>query len=93
MTLNLRSIAVGAALVIVLAGLGWFAGSNGDARPPSLDGRPGAAAPRGVGRPGPGGPNGPVSVLVASVRKEAFATELEAVGSAHANEALSLIHI
>jgi len=94
MVLNLRSIAVGAAVVIAMAGLGWFAISNGDAPAPaqSMGGRPPASRPQG-GRPGfgPGfGPNGPVSVITVTLKREAFARQMEGVGSARANEAVDI---
>jgi membrane fusion protein, multidrug efflux system len=90
MIVNLRSIAVGAALVIALAGLGWFAISNGDSpapnSPPSMGSRPQAGAP---GRPG-FGPNGPVSVVTVTLKREPFAQQMEAVGTARANEAVDI---
>jgi len=92
MVVNLRSIAVGAAVVITLAGLGWFAISNGDspvpAATPSIGGRPQTAAP-----PGPRerfGPNGPVSVVTVTLTREPFAQQMEAVGTARANEAVDI---
>src|SRR4051812_3549511 len=92
MVLNLRSIAVGAALVLALGALGWFAVSNGDA--PDSNARAGAAGGMGSQRPGdaPGGfgPGAPVGVLVAQVSRVPFALELEAVGNARANEAVDI---
>jgi membrane fusion protein, multidrug efflux system len=91
MIVNLRSIAVGAALVIALAGLGWFAISNGDSpaptSPPSMGSGPQAgAAP---GRPG-FGPGGPVSVVTVTLKRQPFAQQMEAVGTARANEAVDI---
>jgi membrane fusion protein, multidrug efflux system len=90
MVVNLRSIAVGAAVVITLAGLGWFAISNGDspapASPPSMGSRPQAAP---AGRPG-FGQGGPVSVVAVTLRREPFAQQMEAVGTARANEAVDI---
>jgi len=83
MMLNLRSVAVGAAVLIALAGIGWFAASDGGA-PASIE--RGRTAPGGR----PGGPNGPVSVLVTTARSEPFAQAIEAVGSARANEAVDI---
>jgi len=85
MVLNLRSIAVGAAIVVALVGVGWFAASDGDARAPAT---PGTAADAGA-RPGFGAA-GPASVLVATVRSEPFAQDMEAIGTARANEALDV---
>src|SRR4051812_9507417 len=99
MVLNLRSVAVGAALILALGALGWFAVSNGDSNGTAggssvRAGAPGAGAPGmggarpGAGGGGPFGPGGPVGVVVASVNKVPFALELEAVGNARANEAV-----
>ena len=85
MVLKLRSIAVGAAIVVALVGVGWFAASDGDARAPAM---PGTAADAGA-RPGFGAA-GPASVLVATVRSEPFAQDMEAIGTARANEALDV---
>src|SRR6185369_5302719 len=85
MVVNLRSIAVGAALLVTLVGIGWFAVSDGDA-PGSGPG----GGPQGAGaRPG-FGPGGPVSVLVVTVKHEPFARDMEAIGTARANEALDV---
>jgi membrane fusion protein, multidrug efflux system len=91
MIVNLRSIAVGAAVVITLAGLGWFAISNGDSpapsSPPTIGGRPQAVAPGA----GPNfGPSGPVSVVTVTLKREQFAQQMEAVGTARANEAVDI---
>jgi membrane fusion protein, multidrug efflux system len=91
MVLNLRSIAVGAAVVITLAGLGWFAISNGDSPTPaqSMGGRPPAARPQGGARPG-FGPSGPISVVTVTLKRQSFARQMEAVGTARANEAVDI---
>jgi membrane fusion protein (multidrug efflux system) len=91
MVLNLRSIAVGAAVVITLAGLGWFAISNGDSPTPaqSMGSRPPAARPQGGARPG-FGPNGPISVVAVTLKRQPFARQMEAVGTARANEAVDI---
>jgi membrane fusion protein, multidrug efflux system len=83
MMLNLRSIAVGAAILIALAGVGWFASSDGRA-PASVPGGRTEAGGR------PGRPSGPVSVLVSTARQEPFGQVIEAVGSARANEAVDI---
>jgi membrane fusion protein, multidrug efflux system len=92
MVVNLRSIAVGAAVVITLAGLGWFAISNGDSpapasAPTTMGGRPQAVAP--PARPG-FGPGGPVNVVTVTLNREKFAQQMEAVGTARANEAIDI---
>jgi len=85
MVLNLRSIAVGAAIVVALVGVGWFAASDGDARAPATAGKAAGARAR------PGfGPAGPASVLVTTVKSEPFAQDMEAIGTARANEALDV---
>lgn len=91
MVLNLRSIAVGAAVVITLAGLGWFAISNGDSPTPaqSMGGRPPSARPPGGARAN-FGPNGPISVVTVTLKRESFAREMEGVGTARANEAVDI---
>jgi membrane fusion protein, multidrug efflux system len=91
MIVNLRSIAVGAAVVVTLAGLSWFAISNGDApsSAPALGGRPNASAPGGRG-PGQGGSAGPVSVVAVTLQREPLAQQMEAVGTARANEAVDI---
>jgi len=78
MVVNLRSIAVGAALLIALTGIGWFAVSDGEAP------RPDPMGARG------GGPARPVSVLVASAKLQPFAQDMEAIGTARANEAIDV---
>ncbi|HWK75937.1 MAG TPA: efflux RND transporter periplasmic adaptor subunit [Povalibacter sp.] len=78
MVVNLRSIAVGAALLIALTGIGWFAVSDGEAPRPDPLAAPG------------GGPGVPVSVLVASAKLQPFAQDMEAIGTARANEALDV---
>lgn len=78
MVVNLRSIAVGAALLIALTGIGWFAVSDGEAP------RPDPMGARG------GGPARPVSVLVASAKLQPFAQDMEAIGTARANEAVDV---
>lgn len=81
MVLNLRSIAVGAALVIAMVGIGWFAASDGDAPASRQGGPPGA----------PGfGQGGPVSVLLATIQAQPFSQDMEAIGTARANEALDV---
>jgi membrane fusion protein, multidrug efflux system len=91
MLLNLRSIAVGAAVVITMAGLGWFAISNGDSPAPaqSMGGQPPAARPQGGPRPG-FGQGGPVSVVAVTLKREPFAQQMEGVGTARANEAVDI---
>jgi membrane fusion protein, multidrug efflux system len=91
MVLNLRSIAVGAAVVITLAGLGWFAISNGDSPAPaqSMGGRPPVTRPD-AARPGNFGPSGPVSVVAVTLRRQSFARQMEGVGTARANEAVDI---
>ena len=85
MVLNLRSIAVGAAIVVALVGVGWFAASDGDAHAPGTTGKSGASNAR------PGTPaGGAASVLVVIVKSAPFAQDMEAIGTARANEALDV---
>lgn len=86
MIVNLRVIAVGAALLVALAGLGWFAISNGNAPSPAVGGRP--QTPASSARPD-GGPDA-VSVVTATLRREPLAQQVEAVGSVRANEAVDI---
>lgn len=83
MILNLRSIAVGAALVIALIGIGWLAVSDGDA---PRDPQGGAGGPPGMGQDG----GAPVSVLLARIETQPFAQDMEAIGTARANEAVDV---
>lgn len=87
MILNLRSIAVGAAVVITLAGLGWFAISSGDSPAPaqSMGGRPPSARPQGGA-----GPGAPMNVVAVTLKRESFARQMEGVGTARANEAVDI---
>lgn len=89
MVVNLRSIAVAAAVVITAVGLGWFAISNGDSptTAPSMGGRPAVAPP--AGRPGPG-PGDAISVVAVTLKRVPFAQQMEAVGTARANEAVDI---
>jgi membrane fusion protein (multidrug efflux system) len=77
MVLSVRNIAIGAAAVVAL-GLGWLAVSNGDA--------PGAQR----GNATPPSAVGPVSVIVTTVRYQPFAQDMEAIGTARANEAIDV---
>ncbi|HKE95241.1 MAG TPA: efflux RND transporter periplasmic adaptor subunit [Povalibacter sp.] len=70
----MRNLTVGAALLAALAGLVWFAASNGDA--------PATAA-------GPVG-SGAVSVVATTVNYRPFAQDMEAIGTARANEAIDV---
>jgi len=89
MYLNLRSIAVAAALCVTLAGLGWFAISSGDSPAAASSSRSPAQGAAPSGRPGAGG-GGPVSVITVELKREAFNQQMEAVGSARANEAVDI---
>jgi len=90
MVVNLRMIAVGAAVLLALGTLGWLAVSNGGAPAgPVAGARPGGNTANGA-RPGGLGARGPVEVIVASASKVPFAQELEAVGSARANESVDI---
>src|SRR4029434_3393153 len=91
MFVNLRSVAVGAAVLLGLGVLGWFAIGRGDA-PSAARGSDPSGAIGGVGRRSAGRPGsaGPIAVIVASVSKVPFAQELEAVGSARANESVDI---
>jgi membrane fusion protein (multidrug efflux system) len=83
MILNLRSIVVAVAILIALGGVGWFAASDGSSGAnPSV-----SAASKTKPRAGAGAP---VGVLVARVTKLPFAAEMEAIGTAHANEAVDI---
>jgi membrane fusion protein, multidrug efflux system len=77
MVASVRNIAIGALGLVAVAGLGWFAASSGDAP---------VAAP--IRAQGPG--NAPVSVLVTKIGYRPFAQDMEAIGTARANEAVDV---
>lgn len=82
-TLRFRSIAVGAlriSLVIGALGLGGCAESDGDSRAPGAGGKPGFGTE----------PDTAVSVLMAKVEPQPYSQDMEAIGSARANEALDV---
>ena len=77
MVSRVRNIVVGVALLVAIAGIGWYAKSSGDAahaKPVALSARA----------------SGPVNVLVATVEYEPFAQDMEAIGTARANEAVDV---
>lgn len=77
---NVRNWAVGAGLLAtVVAGLGWFAACNGDSPVANAAVRPMGA-----------GPNEAVSVVVTTVEFQPFAQDMEAIGTARANEAVDV---
>lgn len=80
---GVRNIVVGTALLVAVAGIGWYAKSSGDVQPDAKQARPAGA------RPG-FGPGGPVNVLVATAGQESFAQTVEAIGTARANEAVDV---
>jgi len=82
MVSSVRNIVVGAALLVAVAGIGWYAKSNGDAQP--------QAGPASAGARSGFGPGAPVSVTVTTVAYEPFAQDMEAIGSARANEAVDV---
>lgn len=93
MRLKLRSVAVGAAVLLALSGMGCADGGGAPATATSAargqSNQTGqAAGSREGGRSGRS--TGPISVLVTTVRSQPFARVLEAVGSARANEAVDL---
>lgn len=91
MFVSLRSIAVGAAALLLLGVLGWFAIYRGDASDSTLgSARPGVGAAGGSGAQSGGALGGPVSVIVATVNRVPFAQELESVGNARANESVDI---
>jgi membrane fusion protein, multidrug efflux system len=92
MRLKLRSVAVGAAVLLALSGAGCADGGGAPAKPSGeAGGRSSQADPAGRREGGRAGrPSGPVAVLVTTVSSQPFARVLEAVGSARANEAVDL---
>jgi membrane fusion protein (multidrug efflux system) len=80
MVVSVRNIAIGTLALVAVVGVGWFAVSNGDA--PTAAPKASAAA-----RVGPGGP---VSVVVTTVGFRPFAQDMEAIGTARANEAVDV---
>ena len=79
MVASVRNLIVGAALLVAAGGIGWFAVSNGDA--PA--GAGGAARVH-------AGSGDPVSVVVTTVSYRPFAQDMEAIGTARANEAVDI---
>lgn len=74
-----------AVCAVVAMGLGLGACSEGDASRPQ-----GPAGQAQGGRPGSGGPGGPTSVIAAPVELKNFAGDVEAIGTARANEAVTI---
>ncbi|HEY5808651.1 MAG TPA: efflux RND transporter periplasmic adaptor subunit [Povalibacter sp.] len=77
MVVSVRNIAIGAGVLVALAGVGWFAASSGDAP---------AGSQAGSGT----APGGPVSVIVTTVAYQPFSQDMEAIGTARANEAVDI---
>ncbi len=73
---GVRNIVVGAALLVAVAGIGWYAKSTGDPQAGAKPAVPNAARP--------------VNVLVTTVSYEPFAQDMEAIGTARANEAVDV---
>ncbi|HMN45552.1 MAG TPA: efflux RND transporter periplasmic adaptor subunit [Povalibacter sp.] len=73
----MRNIVVGAALLVAVAGIGWYAKSNGGPQAPSA-----ARQAPGAGKP--------VNVIAATVNYVPFAQDIEAIGTARANEAVDV---
>lgn len=78
MSPGVRNIVVGAALLVAVAGIGWYAKSSGG---------PQAS---GTARQASGAGNKPVNVIVETVRYTPFAQDIEAIGTARANEAVDV---
>jgi membrane fusion protein (multidrug efflux system) len=81
---------IASAILIAVAGGGWIAWKAlpaADSRPQAGSGGPPAAA----GRPGAsGGPRRPAEVVLAQAKRDAITDLYEAVGTARANEAVTL---
>jgi membrane fusion protein (multidrug efflux system) len=75
MVASVRNVAISAALLAAVAGLSWIAACNGDA--PATSRAAGAA-------------NNAVSVVVTTVDYRPFAQDMEAIGTARANEAVDV---
>jgi membrane fusion protein (multidrug efflux system) len=94
---SLRKVLLGALIGALVVGFAWhLAGERAKRAPAAMSGPPGAPAP-GAGKPGgaagkPGsGAGGPViPVVVASARIEHLALEVEALGTARANESVDV---
>lgn len=70
---------------LVAFGVGMSACSDGDASRPAGPGQQAQG-----GRPGAGGPGGATSVIAAPVELKDFAGDVEAIGTARANEAVTI---
>jgi len=94
---SLRKVLLGALIGALVVGFAWhLAGERAKRAPAAMSGPPGAPAP-GAGKPGgtagkPGsGAGGPViPVVVAPARIEHLALEVEALGTARANESVDV---
>ena len=80
MVASVRNIAIGTLALVAIVGVGWFAASNGDA--------PAAATKAEASQRS--SPNGPVSVVVTTVGYRPFSQDMEAIGTARANEAIDV---
>jgi membrane fusion protein (multidrug efflux system) len=97
-----RNLVVIVSLAVALLSLGWGIYTSRHAAAPSMGpGGPGAAGPGGAGAgaprgpgagPGGGGPRGgmPVSVVTQAVTLQPIARELQALGTARANESVEI---
>lgn len=81
MRLNLFPLAL-LALTAALAGVGGCADSDGEVPARTAGGAPG------MGKAG--GPGAPVNVLLAKIEQQPFSQDMEAIGTARANEALDV---
>ncbi len=80
MVVTVRNIAIGTVALAAFVGIGWFAASSGDAPGATTKGAP-AQRPAG---------GGPISVVVTTVGFRPFAQDMEAIGTARANEAIDV---
>ena len=94
---SLRKVLLGALIGALVVGFAWhLAGERAKRAPAAMSGPPGAPAPGGgkpgsnAGKPGPGAGGPVIPVVVAPARIEHLALEVEALGTARANESVDV---
>jgi len=94
---SLRKVLLGALIGALVVGFAWhLAGERAKRAPAAMSGPPGTPAPGGgkpgsnAGKPGPGAGGPVIPVVVAPARIEHLALEVEALGTARANESVDV---
>jgi membrane fusion protein (multidrug efflux system) len=89
---SLRKVLLGTVIGAFIVGFAWhIAGERAKRAPEAMGGRPPASATPGVARPGGQGGGGPtVPVVATPSRLERLSLEVEALGTARANESMDV---